>query len=328
MKRQRFIFVFFIICTLFCVSCGSKNNATMSEFGNNTETATDTDRFSGQKEAAIIKGSGLRGSKPSSLQPSADGNSVYQNETAVIDYSNCADGYFMVQYLGTCPKVKLQLIGPDNITYTYNLTTSPDAFPLSAGSGAYNIAIYENITGNQYSTALSTEIEAAITNPFGAFLYPNQYVTFTPENKACKMAVELAEYSDSDLDVISNVYNYIISHISYDIQKAENIQSGYIPDIDAVLEAGTGICLDYACLMAAMLRSQSIPTQVEVGYVGEAYHAWISTYVEDIGWINGIIQFNGQDWQLMDPTTAAANGDEELEKFIGDGSHYLAKYIY
>ena len=54
--------------------------------------------------------------------------------------------------------------------------------------------------------------------------------------------------------------------------------------------------------MTSMLRSQNIPTKLEVGYSGDAYHAWISTYIDDKGWVDDIIQFNGNTWQIMDPT--------------------------
>ena len=66
-----------------------------------------------------------------------------------------------------------------------------------------------------------------------------------------------------------------------------------IEDIDEILNSGTGICLDYAAVMTGMLRSQRIPTRLEVGYAQDAYHAWISIYTEETGWLNGIIEFNG-----------------------------------
>ncbi|MBR2401449.1 MAG: transglutaminase domain-containing protein, partial [Lachnospiraceae bacterium] len=66
----------------------------------------------------------------------------------------------------------------------------------------------------------------------------------------------------------------------------------------------------------------------EIGYAGEAYHAWISTYLNEIGWVNGIIEFDGKNWQLMDPTFAASSSEEKLKDFIGDGSNYVTKYIY
>ncbi len=98
--------------------------------------------------------------------------------------------------------------------------------------------------------------------------------------------------------------------------------------MDETLASGTGICFDYAAVMSAMLRSQRIPTKLEVGYSGEAYHAWISTYIADIGWIDKIIEFNGNTWTLMDPTLAASNDRSAVGKYIGDGSNYVVKYSY
>ena len=82
-------------------------------------------------------------------------------------------------------------------------------------------------------------------------------------------------------------------------------------------------------LMTAMLRSQEIPCKLVVGYAGSTYHAWISVWTEENGWIDGAIFFNGKTWQRMDPTFASsANSSEAILKYIGDGSNYTAKYFY
>ena len=120
----------------------------------------------------------------------------------------------------------------------------------------------------------------------------------------------------------------MIKNITYDYDKAENVQSGYLCNVDETLKTKKGICLDYASLMTSMLRCERIPTRLEVGYAGEAYHAWISTYIKDVGWVNGVIQFDGHDWELMDPTFGASTGESELKKYIGEGSNYVTKYIY
>ena len=57
------------------------------------------------------------------------------------------------------------------------------------------------------------------------------------------------------------------------------------------LRTGRGICFDYASLTAAMLRSQNIPARLEIGYSGDVYHAWISVYTEETGWIDRLIEF-------------------------------------
>ena len=100
----------------------------------------------------------------------------------------------------------------------------------------------------------------------GAFLYPNQYVNFNSSSRVVEEAKILVAPAHDDLEAINYVYNYIVENFTYDYDKAENVQSGYIPDVDEIFEIKTGICLDYAAVMASMLRSQQIPTKLEVGY--------------------------------------------------------------
>ena len=81
--------------------------------------------------------------------------------------------------------------------------------------------------------------------------------------------------------------------------------------------------------MSAMLRAYGIPTKLVVGYTGDEYHAWISTYTKESGWVEGAIFFNGTDWKLMDPTFAStANSSKEIMDYIAKTSNYTAKYIY
>lgn len=272
---------------------------------------------------------GLRDNTPYCHVPTADGLEETHNEYASIDYSNAADGYFMARYTGTCSKVKMQVKGSNSVTYTYNLNSSEyEAFPLSAGNGSYEITILENVFDTNYVICLTATIDVTLSNEFGPYLYPNQYCTFNSASRTVALAQELAEPANTDLDVIASVYNYVIESISYDYDKAATVPSGYIPNADAVLESGTGICLDYAAVMTSMLRSQRIPTRLEVGYAGDLYHAWISAYIPDVGWVNGIVQFDGKNWELMDPTLASMVEENELKDFISDESNYVVKYVY
>lgn len=273
-------------------------------------------------------GKGSRDNTPVCLVPEAPGSNVIGNEFVSIDISNATEGYVVVEYTGNSPKVKLQITCPNTTTYTYNLTSGQEVFPLTKDSGSYKISVFENISGTQYSTAFVDDFEVEIQNANGAYLYPNQYVNFSADSKCIEKAESLAAPCNTDLEVVSNIFNYVINNVSYDHHKAETVQSGYLPDPDNTLSTKEGICLDYSCLMASMLRSQRIPTHMEVGYAGEVYHAWISTYIEDIGWVNGIIEFDGNDWSLMDPTFASNGDAKDLKKFIGEGNNYSVKYIY
>jgi transglutaminase-like putative cysteine protease len=179
-----------------------------------------------------------------------------------------------------------------------------------------------------YALAFSQDVDVKLADEFKPFLYPNQYVWFESNSKAVELAYELSEQSSDDLDFVGRVYEYVTTNITYDTAKAEEVLIDYLPDIDEVLASGTGICFDYASLMAAMLRCQGIPTKLEVGYSGTAYHSWISVYLEEVGWVDNIISFDGQNWSLMDPTLAASNNSQSVKDYIGDGSNYTVKYSY
>lgn len=303
------------------------DNAFVSETISLDETVILETLFDEEVPTTTLDVAGTRDNTPKCYVPTASGVTVYSNALVEIDASNTAEGYIMVNYKGTNQKVKLQITGSNGVTYTYTLNGNYETFPLSAGSGSYKVAIYENVTGNQYATAMSQTISANITNANGPYLYPNQYVNFNAGSQVVAKAKQLAEGCSNDLDVVTKVYNYATT-ITYDYTKANSVQSGYVPNPDIIMQNGTGICLDYASVMASMLRSQGIPTRLEVGYAGSAYHAWISTYITDIGWVNGVIEFDGTNWSLMDPTFAASANDTTLKNFIGDGSNYKTKYIY
>ena len=80
--------------------------------------------------------------------------------------------------------------------------------------------------------------------------------------------------------------------------------------------------------MASILRSQKVPTKLVVGYSGSAYHAWISVYTKETGWVDNIIEFDGKNWSLIDPTLAASNDESAVGEYVGNGSNYTAKYNY
>lgn len=235
----------------------------------------------------------------------------------------------MVFYHGSNHKVKLQLTGPNNVKYTYNILTESTCLPLAGGSGTYTIGLFENMEGTQYSSAFNGSFEADITNEFGPFLYPNQYVNFAQDSKAVEMANRLASKAATEMDIVAEIYHYVTKNITYDHEEATTVAYNYLPDVDEVLETKKGICFDYASLMAAMLRSQLLPTRLEIGYAGDAYHAWISVYIKDVGWIDDVIYFDGKSWTLMDPTFAAnMDSPKQLKKFIGDGNNYSVLYTY
>ncbi len=274
---------------------------------------------------------GSRPSTPTLLTVEAPGTEAFEGKASVIDVSNTSDGYIMVKYTGDKQKIKMQLTKAGGTTYTYDLfpDNQYDAFPLSDGDGAYTITINENISGTSYAQVDTAQFNVTITDPLSPYVRPNQYVEYAAGDSAVTKGETLAKAANSDLDVVTYVYDYVTGNIEYDYDFAATVSQFYIPDNTTTMSTGKGICFDYAVLMTSMLRSQGIPTQLVLGYAGEAYHAWISVYTPETGWIHDIIQFDGKNWVRMDPTFASTGGDNpEVSRYVGDGKNYNAMYFY
>lgn len=269
-----------------------------------------------------------RDNTPRVLTPSKSGTGVFENEYISVDTGNAAEGYIIASYKGSNGKVKFRLQGENGVTYTYDLANDDAVLPLASGSGSYHMECFENIEGDRYATVFAEDVTFPSVDEFKPYLYPNKYISFTETSSIVPKASEVVSSACSDLDAVASVYEFVSKNITYDYNLAKTVESGYSPNVDRVLSEKTGICFDYAALMTAMLRSQGIPTRLEVGYAADAYHAWISTYITDVGWVNGMIEFDGHSWTLMDPTFAANSGEAELKEFIGNGNNYVTKYIY
>ena len=131
--------------------------------------------------------------------PIASGVTVYKNDKATLDASNLSEGYVMVKYTGSVGKIKVQITRNGSETYTYDLNNSGvyEVFPLSEGNGSYQVKVFENIQGNQYSQAFSQNLDVAISNTFGPFLYPNQYVNFNAASAAVQKGAVCGGYGSA-----------------------------------------------------------------------------------------------------------------------------------
>lgn len=236
-QMYRFIPIILLCVSLFTGGC-SQNKDQPSATHNQTpatEAASHTDH------------------PPQVLTPQADGLKTFTADTAAIDISHTQEGYIMAKYTGFNAKPILQLTGTDGITYTYSLYKDYSTFPLTSGDGTYQVGVYENVSDDRYTTLLSETFSVTLTDPLKPYLYPNQYVNFTADSLPVAKAEELADGASSDLDIISSVYKYIITHFTYDYSKASSVTSRYLPDIDEVFTSEKGICFDYAAVMTFLV---------------------------------------------------------------------------
>ena len=319
----------FLIISILLTSCNSLDSLTAPSASSPTPTTKEEER-----EPDLP----LRSSTPIILTTVASGEDVVQSAdgAATIDTSHINEGYVMVKYSGanTQPMIQIaQISDSGKPSYNYHIQDFGQfgTYPLSLGNGEYIIKVLEWVSGKDYYSILEKVVTVTIDNEFLPFLHPNAYVNFNENSKAVLKGQELAEGTYTDIEVITNIFDFVTSNIKYDDDLATKVTTNeisvYFPDIDRTLDTKKGICWDYASLMASMLRSQGIPTKLVMGHVGEVYHAWISCYTKETGWMDNIIEFDGKQWKLIDPTFYA-NSNGKRKSTVGDGQNYLEKFFY
>lgn len=258
--------------------------------------------------------------------------SVFDEAAAVgengilVDTSHVSQGYVAASAVSDS-RLKFQVVYGD-VKYNYDLPSdgTPQCYVLQSGSGEYTFRVMQNTTEDKYAQAYATTVTVTLESEFAPFLRPSQMVNYDAGSACVAKASELAAQASTESGVVANIYAYIQNNIDYDTQKAETVQSGYLPDPDETLASGKGICYDYASLAAAMLRSQGIPTKLITGYVepGELYHAWNMIWLEETGWITVKIEAPANSWERIDLTFAAGAS----AAYTGDGTGYTDRLTY
>lgn len=212
-----------------------------------------------------------------------------------IDTSTANQGYIQIKHRpGTKRrKVRIKL----NKSYTYDLNNKGDfeTYPLQMGNGTYKIIVFEQVRGTEYKQVSSFSVRAQMGDAKIAFTYPNQYVWYDEKSDVVAWSNTLCSGLNTDAAKLEAIQSFVEGKFLYDHLKALTINntSGYLPDVDNILKMRKGVCFDFAALMASMLRVQGIPTQLVIGYAGNAYHAWNRV------WIQGA-------WKLVDTTAQIA----------------------
>ena len=266
--------------------------------------------------------------EPASIQPAAfDAAAAIASSGGSIDVSHVADGYVAASATNAA-RLKFQVICGDG-SYNYDLPGdgTPIVCPLNMGDGSYTFRIMQNTSGNNYVEVGSASAQVAMASEFEPFVRPNLFCNFTDASACVAKARELANGAQNQGDVMRAVYSWVVGNISYDYDKASELANatGYVPDPDATLASGTGICFDYASLSAAMLRSLGIPCKIVTGYVSpdNLYHAWNLVYLNG-SWVSVEFSIDPDTWTRVDLTFAAAGSGGT----VGDGTSYTDRYIY
>ena len=267
-------------------------------------------------------------------QPAEEWRDAVYDETAAegidgigADLSHLSEGYASFR-AESDRKLKIQLVrGEDRYHYDLPGDGRIVVCPLNMGSGRYTFRVLENIAGDRYAVIWSESREAELLSEYEPFLRPSALVNYSRESACVELAEKLTENCATDVEKVSEIYNYLVAELRYDYQKAKTVKSGYLPDPDSVLEEKKGICFDYASLAAAMLRSRGVPCRLVTGYVEPdgVYHAWNEIYLKEKGWITVKIKVKGMLWKHVD-ITFAANGVEPSR--TDNQGLYTKRYTY
>lgn len=194
--------------------------------------------------------------------------------------ANCADSV-RIRITSSAGAERIYIV-PDTGEVAY--------YPLSDGNGVYTITLLKK-SGNdpdnyRYESIMSETCEADLFDEFQPFLRPSTYVRFTGHSDCVNAAAELCAGESDDNVKIARIRQFVCTKLNYDDTIVDEETQTYIRDPDVILTRGTGVCLDYAVLTAAMLRSQGIPAKVVYGSVvgTEGLHAWNMVYTTG-GWI-------------------------------------------
>lgn len=262
------------------------------------------------------------------LIPESPGKKTIGYSPLILDISNINQGYLTARSESEDQKMNVQLTAEDKVVYSYFINPGENAvIPFTDGSGTYQVCCYQQVSSSQYAALFADTLNVKLDNEFLPFLYPNQYVNFSPDSQASKLALSIVPEDTSDVNALQALYDYVVKNVSYDYDLAENVDAGYLPDVDRTLKTGKGICFDYASLMTAMLRNRDIPCKLQIGYAGSIKHAWIDVYIRSRGWVDKAIEFSGESWSRLDPTFDSNSEDKEtIQEYVKDSDNYIVQF--
>ena len=212
-----------------------------------------------------------------------------------------------IKQIDTC-HVIIDLSGLDDIQYAVMIIQPKDepihffckqndylVFALTDGNGTYEIKLLYQVKGTLYKAFdhLTVTAKASETSP-----YLDSTLSVHYDSELQNLSTDICRQASSNLDKADAIQTFLSQVLEYDYDKARNPEPKYRTDNETILHAGCGICLDYATLMTAMLRSMNIPAKLIYGYPPNAgYHAWVEVW-------------DGTHWVRYDPTWYdALNGE-------------------
>ena len=265
---------------------------------------------------------------------------VVSNEKAKMDFTDSnTTGTVKINVVAkVTKKVKISIEkGDKKYNYDLNGDGKIESYPLQWGNGEYTVKVLIQASDpTKYSVALTNKFNLELKDSKAPYMNPSQLVNYNKDSVIVKKAAELVKNCTTEIEKVEEIYKFVIQNLAYDTDKATTVQSGYVPDVDKIVNSGKGICFDYAAVLAAMLRSQGIPAKLVMGYVQTpnskepVYHAWNEFYLTDKGWFKiNEMKFDGKKFERIDPTfDSSTKSNKAIIQFIGDGENYKMSWEF
>ncbi len=221
-----------------------------------------------------------------------------------IDSKDVQKGLFSVTYKDTTNSKYKVLVqkGQEKLSYPFFANGVTEYFPLQLGNGDYKVSLLKNVQGKKYAFVESIDVTLNITDENVVYLNSIQNIKWSNTDDSIKYALNQTKNATTAQAAFDIFYDYLVSNVVYDYDKASTVQAGYIPSITKTFVDSKGICYDYSSLLAAFMRSKGFPTRLVKGYSNnvEGYHAWNEVLID------------GQ-WMVVDTTVDASTKDVSVK---------------
>lgn len=218
------------------------------------------------------------------LIPVASGKKVLKADKLTVDASNADQGYIMVKGPKTKTRLKVTVeITGTKLQYDLNGEGEYEVFPLQLGRTNYTVSLWRQVEGKKYGKIGQVKVAGKMEDELSCFLYPNQYVNYTPNSPCVKEAAEICKGLETETEKFEAIWKYIVKNFQYDYIKSVTVagSSGMLPDIESCWKGKKGICQDLSAMACAMMRTQGIRARLVIGTLGSGTpHAWVVAHVD------------------------------------------------
>lgn len=245
-------------------------------------------------------------------KPDDSDDSYYLNPD-LVKIHKTDNGCCIVKYLGdtsapeiTNNSVVLYIRKGNTAQNMYRVYSGKEyRFEFPYGAGEYTLSI-GLLINRQYHHVYSETVEVTEEEYQRSLLESTTFCDYRTSSQvqsnaryAATTNIYLDKVPSNDYEKALSIYLYMCNMYEYDNGRLEEVDWGYTPDFDRIIEKNGAICLDFAGMYSAMCRSEGIKSRIIVGWVNkgtslEGYHAWSEVLIDG-------------EWIQVDPTLGINN---------------------